>query len=95
MFNIRAYPKWLANKNNGLVNHENNYPYANAQPKLTCQNVAHWSAGARITEAVTDDWCSETKLKKLVYQYGAVVSVIYASDSGFMNYRSGIFNTCR
>ena len=92
---IRAYPKWLANQNYGLVNHENNYPYANADPKLACQNVPHWGAGARITKALTDDFCDEEKLKKWVYQYGAVVSVIYASDTGFMNYKGGIFSTCR
>jgi len=92
---IRAYPLWLANKNGGFVNHENNYPYLNSHPKLKCQNVQHWSAGAKITRAITDERCSDTKLMKLVYKYGAVVSVIYAGDNGFRNYRAGtIFDTC-
>ena len=49
---IRAYPNWLANKNYGYVNHENNYPYLNAHPNLKCQNVPHWNAGARVTRAL-------------------------------------------
>ena len=49
---IRAYPKWLANKNNGLVNHENNYPYMNNHPSLKCQNVPHWNAGTKCSQKV-------------------------------------------
>lgn len=92
---IRAYPLWLANKNQGFVNHENNYPYLASHPNLKCQNVPHWRAGARISKALTDDRCNESKLKSLVYKYGAVVSVIYAGDNGFKNYKAGtIFSTC-
>ena len=33
-------------------------------------------------------------MKGLVYRYGAVATHIYASDSGFGNYASGVFNGC-
>ena len=33
-------------------------------------------------------------MKALVYKYGAVATHIYASDSGFGNYMTGVFNGC-
>ena len=35
-----------------------------------------------------------TKLKKLIKTYGAALTVIYASDSSFSNYKSGVFDKC-
>jgi len=92
---IRAYPDWLADKNNGFVNHENHYAYLNNKPNLKCQNVKPWKAGARVNESRTDNYGDDEKLKCLVSRYGAVVSVIYAGDQGFMDYKAGtVFNTC-
>ena len=69
------------------VNHENNYPYLNNNPNLKCQNVPHWKAGARIKRAIVDETCNDKQLKAMVHKYGAVVSVIYAGDQGFMDYK--------
>ena len=92
---IRAYPNWLANKNQGFVNHENHYPYLNNKPNLKCQNVKPWKAGARVEKSRVWERCDENRLKELVYNYGAVVSVIYAGDQGFMDYKAGsVFDTC-
>jgi len=91
---ISAYPDWLE-KTNGFVNHENHYPYLNNKPNLKCQNVKPWKAGARVNESITNYGGTDEDLKCLVYKYGAVVSVIYAGDQGFMDYRAGtVFNTC-
>ncbi len=44
---------------------------------------------------LVDDNCNEAKLKALVAKYNSVVSVIYAGDTGFMNYKANtIFSTC-
>ena len=77
------------------VSHEYAYPYANTQPKLTCQNKGYWNPGAKIDEAIVDYNCDDTKIKQLVYQYGSAVIGLYAGDHGFDNYVSGVFDTCR
>lgn len=96
---IKAYPRWLSESNNGYVHHENHYPYMQDQTTLVCQtqadNIPYWSAGARITGNEYDDYCDDEKLMKLIYTYGSAVTVVYASDNGFRNYKADtVFDTC-
>ena len=96
---IKAYPRFLFEKYNGLVHHENNYPYLMDRPTQKCeaieQNIPPWQAGARITGALYDDYADEDKLMKMVYHFGSAVTVVYASDYGFKNYKAGtVFDTC-
>lgn len=88
---LSAYPKFIAGKQ---VSHEYAYPYANTQPKLTCQNKGYWNPGAKIDEAIVDYNCDDTKIMQLVYQYGSAVIGLYAGDHGWENYVSGVFDTC-
>ena len=93
---LDAYPKWIAQENQGLVNHENNYPYLNSHPNLVCQNKPHWSSGAYVDSVSTYYDVTDIEMKALVDMYGAVGTVIYAGDDSFMDYRAGtIFDTCR
>ena len=42
----------------------------------------------------TDYECSDTKLQQLIMKYGSVMTGIHASDNGFKNYKSGVFDKC-
>ena len=93
-----SYVKWYrSNFDQGQGPHELNMPYQNANPSLTCpvpSSIPVFNAGARVVSVLGDDRCNEDKLKQLVFQYGAVESVIYASDASFQSYRGGVFQGC-
>ncbi len=84
----------MANKANGVFNHEADYPYLDRQPNLKCQSKTTWNPGAKISKTTSDFGCSEDKLKALVYEFGAAVTAIYASDTSFGNYKSGVYQGC-
>lgn len=89
-----AYQDWVA-KNGGTFNLEADYPYKSAVTANSCDNSkAKYQAGAKVTKAVIDYECTEDKLKALVATYGAVTTGIYASDTSFGNYASGVFDAC-
>merc|ERR1712110_167992 len=92
-----AYPVWFAN-DGGSSPHEVNYPYLDNSPRLNCNSasgVAKWNSGARVSDAAYDFSCSQDKLKQLVYEKGAVLVGVYASDDGFMGYDGrGVFDQC-
>merc|ERR1719266_3233 len=92
--NTGSYVQWMVDTAKGQVNHEANYPYLDREPNLKCQDRPFWNAGSIVSASVIDWWCDEEKMKGLVYRYGAVATHIYASDSGFGNYASGVFNGC-
>jgi C1A family cysteine protease len=92
--NTGSYVQWMVNTAKGQYNHEADYAYLDREPNLKCQNKPYWNGGSKVSQAVVDWWCDETKLKALVYKYGAVATHIYASDPGFGNYASGVFNDC-
>ncbi len=87
---LHIYSDFMANRANGVINHEAHYPYLDRQPNLSCQNKQNWNAGAKIKSYTYDRSCDEDKLKQLVYQFGAVVTGVYASGNGFGNYRTGV-----
>ena len=60
----------------------------------TCTTKTYWKSGSRVDKVVTDYSCSVEKMKKLIKTYGAALTVLYASDSGFGNYKSGVFDKC-
>merc|ERR1719266_1007752 len=92
--NTASYVQWMVDNAKGQVNHEADYPYLDREPNLKCQNKPYWNAGSAVSAPVVDWWCDEEKMKGLVYKYGAVATHIYASDPGFGNYASGVFNGC-
>ena len=91
-----GYQKWFA-KNGGVSKHESTYKYLGTSPKLTCtaaNKVANWSPGYKIAKATWDYKCTEAKLMKLVASKGAVATGVYATDSSFGSYKSGVYNKC-
>jgi C1A family cysteine protease len=87
-----AYQVWFS-ENGGLAPHENTYPYGEAVG--TCDtSKAVYDAGAKVSNVVYDYSCSHDTLKGLVAAHGAVTVGIYASDSSFGNYASGIYQGC-
>ena len=92
-----AYPDFFA-KDGGVSPHEVKYPYLDKYPNLNCRKasgVSKWNSGAKVTSATFDYRCNEDKLKQLVYQKGAVLVGIYASDDAFSAYDGrGVFDKC-
>merc|ERR1719510_2565483 len=92
--NTASYVQWMVETAKGQYNHEADYAYLDREPNLVCQNKPYWNGGSKVSTPVVDWWCDEEKMKGLVYKYGAVATHIYASDPGFGNYASGVFNGC-
>ena len=90
------YAEWFA-EDGGLSSHENNYPYLEANPLLNCDTastVEKWNPGYKISSALSDYSCTEDKMKQLVASNGAVLTAVYASDTSFDNYASGVYDGC-
>merc|ERR1712241_756791 len=94
---LHAYTDWFA-KNGGVSPHEGSYPYLDKYPNLNCNKaryVKKWKSGAKVIRSIKDWRCNEEKLKKMVYENGAVLVGVYASDDGFVDYDGrGVFNQC-
>merc|ERR1712042_418054 len=90
-----AYSQWLA-KNGGLSAHEGKYPYLNQYPLKNCDKAKglEWKSGAKVDEALYSYSSNEKKLKQMLVKYGAVLVALWASDRGFGNYKSGVFDGC-
>ena len=86
-----AYAKYIVGKE---INHEHDYPYMNTEPALTCLNKPYWNPGAKVDEAIVDFECNDDKLMYLVQTFGSAWVAVYASDHGFTNYASGVFDAC-
>ena len=85
---LHAYTDWFA-KNGGISPHEGSYPYLDKYPNLNCRKaryVKKWNSGAKVLRSIQDWRCNEDKLKKMVYENGAVLVGLYASDDGFVDY---------
>ena len=77
------------------INHENSYPYEDSQATLECQNKPYWDPGSKIDTSLVDTDCNEDKIKFFIQTFGSAIIGLYASDSGFINYGSGVFDQCR
>ena len=75
--------------------HETTYPYVEKQNNYQCQMQTYWNSGAQIVDAYWDYECNDEKMMKLIYEFGAISTGLWASDSGFKFYKSGVFDTCR
>jgi len=87
-----SYPKWVVNKK---LMHEYTYGYVAAASTYKCPtDKSYWKPGAKVTSYGMDYECSDTKLQQLIMKYGSVMTGIHASDNGFKNYKSGVFDKC-
>ena len=64
---------------------ENNY---------VCKQTSYWHPGYRIEKGIWDYKCSDEKMMKLIYQYGAVSTGLWANDDGFKFYKKGVYDKC-
>jgi len=87
-----AYARFYNNEGKEMV-HESTYPYVMKENNFKCQQTTYWHPGYKIAEGKWDLKCTEEKLMKLVYQYGAVSTGVYV-DSGFQAYKKGVYDKC-
>jgi len=92
-----AYTDWFAN-NGGVSPHEGHLPYLDKNPELNCRKAGRarkWKSGAKVVSSLKDFNCNEAKLKKMVYEQGAVLVSVYASDDQFSDYDGkGVMDQC-
>ena len=88
---ISVYPNFMKGKE---LNHENSYPYQAAVVADNCQTKPYWNPGAKIVDAIIKYGPTNDEIKAMVYEYGHAEIALWASDSGFGNYNSGVFDTC-
>jgi len=92
----QVYTDWLV-EDGGLTPHEDDYPYLETEPLLNCdlaETVDKYDSGYKISDYSYTYSCDEDTMKTLVYEYGSVLTGIYASDSAFSNYAEGVFDGC-
>ena len=90
---------WFLN-NGGQGLHEGDYPYKNRDPLKNCdkaKNIKMWHSGSKVVEHLyfSDPSTIEEKMMQMIYELGAVYVNMHASDKGFWNYASGVFEGCR
>ena len=73
---------------------EDTYPYVMKINNYECQQKTYWNPGYKIDKAVWDYECSDEKMMKLIYQYGAISTGLGAIDYGFYFYKEGVFDNC-
>jgi len=88
-----AYTQWFTTTGEGVSPHENTLPYEGSLG--TCSDdVTKWNSGAKVTSNNVVYSPGANRMKKMVYKYGAVLAGLYADDTDFDNYASGIFQGC-
>ena len=75
--------------------HEITYSYVVYQNNYQCQIQTYWNPGAQIDDVHWDYECNDEKMMKLIYEFGAISTGLWASDNGFKFYKGGVFDTCR
>ena len=88
---ISVYPKFMVGKE---LNHENTYPYQAKVKANSCKTKPYWNPGAKIVDTIIKYGPTNDEIKAMVYEYGHAEIALWASNSGFGNYKSGVFDTC-
>ena len=89
---IDSYADWMAE--HGNLMHENAAPYEGKETG-SCKAGPYWSPGYKFQKSIVEWWATDEEIMMQVMEHGAAVIGLYASDSGFGNYKSGIFDKCR
>merc|ERR1711962_299468 len=91
-----AYTDWFVN-DRGVSPHEGSYPYLGKYPNFNCKKanrVRKWNSGAKVVKSIKEFQCNEAKLKKMIYEHGAVLIGVATNDAFYDYDGNGIFNEC-
>jgi len=91
-----AYTDWFVN-DGGVSPHEGSYPYLGKYPNFNCKKanrVRKWNSGAKVVKSIKEFQCNEAKLKKMIYEHGAVLVGVATNDAFYDYDGNGIFNEC-
>ena len=89
---LHGYQEYMAKE--GKLMHETVRPYL-GKTEFQCPAGPYWSPGYKITKAPTAWSPSDDQIMAHVMEFGATAVALYASDSGFGHYKSGVFDTCK
>ena len=88
------YAKWYNNIAGGPeMVHENHYPYVQEENNYKCKATGYWHPGYKIEKGFWDYDCSDEKMMKLIYQYGAISTGV-GVDNGFSYHKQGVYDKC-
>ena len=87
-----GYAKFY-NENGKEMVHESKYPYVMKENNYVCKQTSYWNPGYKIEKGMWDYDCSDEKMKKLIYQYGAI-STGLGVDNGFYPFKKGVYDKC-
>ena len=79
---LHSYTDWFI-RNGGVSPHEGSYVYLDKYPNLNCNKaryVKKWKSGAKVIRSLQEWRCNEAKLKKMVYENGAVDEIKNGKD---------------
>merc|ERR1712156_1337491 len=81
------------NENGKEMVHESKYPYVMKENNYVCKQTSYWNPGYKIEKGIWDYDCSDEKMKKLIYQYGAISTGV-GVDNGFSYHKKGVYDKC-
>ena len=87
-----GYAKFY-NENGKKMVHESKYPYVMRENNYQCLQTSYWNPGYKIEKGMWDYECSDEKMKKLIYKYGAI-STGLGVDKGFPFHKIGVYDIC-
>ena len=90
---IHTYAMWMADEQQGNLMHENDAPYYGKETG-SCKAGPYWSPGYKFNKAVVEWDPTDEQIMMQVMEHGSAVIGLYASNWGFRNYKSGIFDKC-
>lgn len=91
---LEDYPKWFIDQG-GFGAHEHAYHYIGNLTSYQCLNRPLWASGSQAVKYYVDYKCDEQKLMQYIFQFGAVMVGMNATEGGFNNYATGIWSNCR
>ena len=86
-----TYADWIPTQ--GVLVHENDYPYTATSNKKNCQDGPYWNPGYKIDNFFHKNGCTDEEMMMQIMTYGSVVQTLVV-ENGFGNYNSGVFDGC-
>ena len=84
------YAKYIPTQ--GVLMHEDDYPFTGTSDKNNCKDGPYWNPGYKIDNFLHANDCTDKEIMMQIKEYGSVVMTIVATQGGFGDYNSGVFN---
>jgi len=86
-----TYADWIPTQ--GVLVHEDDYPYTATSNKKNCKDGPYWNPGYKIDNFLGGFDCSDEQIMMQIREYGSASIGVYVSG-GFYDYKEGVYDDC-